>query len=179
MQLSVSWSTRITSQDMTSSASLGTMATPRVEVSVRQWLTEGGVRERRRRRREGDQIIEGGRCHSLTKQITDEQALPCERRGSEDDTSKQSITVSPCAEDQQTWVNKHFRDSFVIFNPLDARRGSSIDILPCRPVRAARCHHRTEESVSWKQTDRRGRATWKTHSNVVQERSTSFITWSL
>ena len=35
---------------MTSNASLGTMATPRVEVSVRQWLTKDRVREREEER---------------------------------------------------------------------------------------------------------------------------------
>lgn len=41
----------MTSQDMRSSASLGTMATPRVEVSVRQWLTENAEREKKEKKK--------------------------------------------------------------------------------------------------------------------------------
>lgn len=65
MQLSVSCSTRITSQAITSKDSLGTMETPRVEVSVRQWLTgnKGEIKTT------GSKI-----CDS--EKITDAQASP-------------------------------------------------------------------------------------------------------
>lgn len=80
---------------MTSNATLGTMATPRVEVSVRQWLTTE-IKSVRKKEREGSDTRRES-WNNLTRWITDDQALPCERNGSEADTSKQSTTVSPCA----------------------------------------------------------------------------------
>lgn len=69
---------------------------------VRKAVAHYGDKNERRKVREIGGDTRGEGCDHSNRQITEDQLLPWERKGSEEETSKQSTTVSPCAEQKNT-----------------------------------------------------------------------------